>query len=549
MGKIKPQIKSIKIILNKNLLQFDTIIIGAGISGLYQLHKCRDELNLKTLAVEEGSDIGGTWYWNRYPGARCDSESHTYGYTFSEKIYKNWTWKEKYPKQNTIFKYLKFVEKKLNLRKDILFNNKIISVKYLEKKNLWKIKTSKNKILSSKYLICAVGSLSSTNIPKIKGLNTFKGKYYHTGRWPKKKVNLKDQVVAQIGTGSSGIQVAPEIAKVVKKLVIFQRTPNYSIPARNKKLTKEIINKHLKDYEKIKKLIKKTPGGHTFSFPNRSVFDFSKIERDKIFEKAWHKGGLSFRACFGDITKNLNANKKASNFIKEKILKIVKDKKIAKILTNFDHPFTSKRPTLNTNYYETFNRKNIELIDLKTNPIIKITKRGIKTKNNEFNFDKIIFATGYDALTGPLLSLNLVGNKKIKLKNFWNKSPKTYLGLMIPNFPNLFVIQGPGSPSVLTNVPVQIEQHVEWITNCLKFLIKKSKKTIEPTMDSANKWSNEIKKLADASLFMKAKISWYKGDNIPGKPKVFIPYPGGLPRYRNICNKVEKNKYKEFLIK
>lgn len=549
MGKIKPQIKSIKIILNKNLLQFDTIIIGAGISGLYQLHKCRDELNLKTLAVEEGSDIGGTWYWNRYPGARCDSESHTYGYTFSEKIYKNWTWKEKYPKQNTIFKYLKFVEKKLNLRKDILFNNKIISAKYLEKKNLWKIKTSKNKILSSKYLICAVGSLSSTNIPKIKGLNTFKGKYYHTGRWPKKKVNLKDQVVAQIGTGSSGIQVAPEIAKVVKKLVIFQRTPNYSIPARNKKLTKEIINKHLKDYEKIKKLIKKTPGGHTFSFPNRSVFDFSKIERDKIFEKAWHKGGLSFRACFGDITKNLNANKKASNFIKEKILKIVKDKKIAKILTNFDHPFTSKRPTLNTNYYETFNRKNIELIDLKTNPIIKITKRGIKTKNNEFNFDKIIFATGYDALTGPLLSLNLVGNKKIKLKNFWNKSPKTYLGLMIPNFPNLFVIQGPGSPSVLTNVPVQIEQHVEWITNCLKFLIKKNKKTIEPTMDSANKWSNEIKKLADASLFMKAKISWYKGDNIPGKPKVFIPYPGGLPRYRNICNKVEKNKYKEFLIK
>jgi cation diffusion facilitator CzcD-associated flavoprotein CzcO len=547
--KIKPQIKSIKIILNKNLLQFDTIIIGAGISGLYQLHKCRDELNLKTLAVEEGSDIGGTWYWNRYPGARCDSESHTYGYTFSEKIYKNWTWKEKYPKQNTIFKYLKFVEKKLNLRKDILFNNKIISAKYLEKKNLWKIKTSKNKILSSKYLICAVGSLSSTNIPKIKGLNTFKGKYYHTGRWPKKKVNLKDQVVAQIGTGSSGIQVAPEIAKVVKKLVIFQRTPNYSIPARNKKLTKEIINKHLKDYEKVKKLIKKTPGGHTFSFPNRSVFDFSKIERDKIFEKAWHKGGLSFRACFGDITKNLNANKKASNFIKEKILKIVKDKKIAKILTNFDHPFTSKRPTLNTNYYETFNRKNIELIDLKTNPIIKITKRGIKTKNNEFNFDKIIFATGYDALTGPLLSLNLVGNKKIKLKNFWNKSPKTYLGLMIPNFPNLFVIQGPGSPSVLTNVPVQIEQHVEWITNCLKFLIKKNKKTIEPTMDSANKWSNEIKKLADASLFMKAKISWYKGDNIPGKPKVFIPYPGGLPRYRNICNKVEKNKYKEFLIK
>ena len=531
------------------MLQFDTIIIGAGISGLYQLHKCRDELNLKTLVIEEGSDIGGTWYWNRYPGARCDSESHTYGYTFSKKIYKNWIWKEKYPKQNTILKYLKFVEKKLDLKKNILFNNKIVSAKYLENKKLWQLKTNKNKVFLTKYLICAVGSLSSANIPKIKGLNAYKGKYYHTGRWPKKKVNLKDQVVAQIGTGSSGIQVAPEIAKVVKKLVIFQRTPNYSIPARNKKLTKEIINNHLKNYEKIKKLIKKTPGGHTFSFPNRSVFDFTKIERDKIFEKAWSKGSLAFRACFGDITKNLKANEKASKFIKEKILKIVKDKKIAKILTNFDHPFTSKRPTLNTNYYETFNRKNIELIDLKTNPIIKITKKGIKTKNNDFNFDKIIFATGYDALTGPLLSLNLVGNKKTKLKNFWKKSPQTYLGLMIPNFPNLFVIQGPGSPSVLTNVPVQIEQHVEWITNCINLLNKKSKKSIEATLGSAKKWSNEIKKLADASLFMKAKISWYKGDNIPGKPKVFIPYPGGLPRYRNICNKVEKNQYKDFLIK
>ncbi len=531
------------------MIKFDTIIIGAGFSGLYQLHKCRDELNLKTLAIEEGSDIGGTWYWNRYPGARCDSESHTYGFTFSEKIYKNWTWKEKYPKQNTILKYLKYVEKKLDLKKDILFNNKITSAKYFERKNLWKIKTNKNKVFLCKYLICAVGSLSAANIPKIKGLNKFEGNYYHTGKWPKKKVNLKNNVVAQIGTGSSGIQVAPTIAKEVKKLVIFQRTPNYSIPARNKKLTQDLIRKYLDNYKKIKKLIKKTPGGHTFSFANKSVFDCNKIERDKIFEKAWAKGSLAFRACFNDITKKLKANKIASNFIKEKILATVKDKKIAKILTNFDHPFTSKRPTLNTNYYEIFNRDNVELIDLKTNPIIKITKKGIKTKNNEFNFDKIIFATGYDALTGPLLSLNLEGKNKIKLKNFWSKSPKTYLGLMIPNFPNLFIIQGPGSPSVLTNVPVQIEQHVEWVTNCLGFLIRKNKKSIEPKLSSSKKWSNEIKKLANASLYMKAKISWYKGDNIPGKPKVFIPYPGGLPRYRNICNKVEKNRYKEFLIK
>ena len=258
---------------------------------------------------------------------------------------------------------------------------------------------------------------------------------------------------------------------------------------------------------------------------------------------------MAFRACFSDITKNIKANETVSNFIKEKILKIVKDDKVAKILTNFDHPFTSKRPTLNTNYYETFNKKNVQLVDLKTNPIIKITKKGIKTKNKDFNFDKIIFATGYDALTGPLLSLNLVGKKQIKLKDYWSKIPKSYLGLMIPKFPNLFIIQGPGSPSVLTNVPVQIEQHVEWITHCISFIELNKKRSIEASLSSAKNWSNEIKKLADASLFMKAKSSWYKGDNIPGKPKVFIPYPGGLPRYRNICNKVEKNQYKEFLIK
>ena len=531
------------------MIYYDSIIIGAGFSGLYQLHQCRDKLNLKTLVIEEGSDLGGTWYWNRYPGARCDSESYTYGYTFSEKIYKNWTWKEKYPKQITILKYLKYVEKKLDLKKNILFNNKIILAKYLESKKLWKLKTNKNKELFCKYLICAVGSLSVANIPKIKGLNQYEGKYYHTGRWPKKNVNFKNQVVAQIGTGSSGIQTAPEISKKAKKLVIFQRTPNYSIPARNKKLTKEFIINFKKNYVKIKRLLKITPGGHAFNFSNRSVFDLSKVERNKIYEKAWSKGSLSFRACFVDITKNIKANKTASNFIKEKILKIVKDKKIAKILTNFDHPFTSKRPTLNTNYYETFNKKNVQLVDLKSNPITEITKKGIKTKKNHFHFDKIIFATGYDALTGPLLFLNLTGKKQIKLKDFWSKRPTSYLGLMIPNFPNLFIIQGPGSPSVLTNVPVQIEQHVEWITNCLRFLKKNNKKSIEASINSANNWSGEIKKLADASLFMKAKSSWYKGDNIPGKPKVFIPYPGGMPRYRNICNKVEKNQYKEFLIK
>ena len=280
----------------------------------------------------------------------------------------------------------------------------------------------------------------------------------------------------------------------------------------------------------------------------KSIFDFNESKRLKILEKAWLNGGLSFRACFSDITKKLNANKIASNYIKQKIINIVQDKEIAKKLTDFGHPFTSKRPTLNTDYFETFNRKNVRLIDLKENPIVKITKNGIKTNNEELKFDKIIFATGYDALSGPILSLNLTGRKNIKLNKYWKNGPTTYLGLMIPNFPNFFIISGPGSPSVLTNVPAQIQQHVEWISEFIKYLEKSNSLSVEPEAKEAENWVKKINTLANKSLFMKAKNSWYKGDNIPGKPKTFIPYPAGLPQYREICNKVRKKMYKGFNI-
>ena len=338
------------------------------------------------------------------------------------------------------------------------------------------------------------------------------------------------------------------MAKSAKSLTVFQRTPNYSVPARNRKLTKTFIKNTKNNYKKIKNLLTKTPGGHAFKFSKKSIFDFNERQRLKILEKAWQNGGLSFRACFSDITKKLNANKIVSNYIKEKITNIVKDKEIAKKLTDFGHPFTSKRPTLNTDYFETFNRKNVHLIDLKENPIVKITKNGIKTKNEIFKFDKIIFATGYDALSGPILSLNLTGRKKIKLKNYWKNGPITYLGLMIPNFPNFFIISGPGSPSVLTNVPAQIQQHVEWISEFIKYLEKSNSVSVEPEAKEAENWVKKINTLANKSLFMKAKNSWYKGDNIPGKPKTFIPYPAGLPQYREICNKVRKKMYKGFSI-
>ena len=529
-------------------MYLDAIIIGAGFSGLYQLYKCRDQLGLKTLVIEEGKEVGGTWYWNKYPGSRCDTESHIYCYTFSEEIYKNWKWKERYPKQKEILSYLKYVERKLSLRKDIIFNNKVISADYLDKKNLWRVKTDKKKVFYCKYLISAVGSLSAANIPNIKGIKSFKGEWYHSGRWPDKKISFKNQKVAQIGTGSSGIQIAPVVAKSAKSLTVFQRTPNYSVPARNRKLTKTFIENTKKNYKQIKNLLTKTPGGHAFQFSKKSIFDFNESKRLKILEKAWLNGGLSFRACFSDITKKLSANKIVSNYITEKINNIVKDKEVAKQLTDFGHPFTSKRPTLNTDYFETFNKKNVRLIDLKENPIVNITKNGIKTKNEEFKFDKIIFATGYDALSGPILSLNLTGRKNIKLNKYWKNGPITYLGLMIPNFPNFFIISGPGSPSVLTNVPAQIQQHVEWISEFIRYLEKSNSLSVEPEAKEAENWVKKINTLAKKSLFMKAKNSWYKGDNIPGKPKTFIPYPAGLPQYREICNKVRKKMYKGFNI-
>ena len=528
--------------------KFDCIIVGAGFSGLYQLHCLRDKLKLNTLVIEEGDDLGGTWYWNRYPGARCDSESFTYGFTFSKKIFKNWTWKERYPKQNVILKYLKYFSKELNLKKNIVFKQKVISAQFFEKENLWKIKTNNKKIYFAKYLICAVGSLSSINLPIIKGINQFQGQLHHSGRWPKKKINLNNKVVGQVGTGSTGIQIAPEIAKQAKKLIIFQRSPNFSIPARNKKLSNANIKSYKKNFNKLRSFLKRTPGGHPFEFPKKSAFDFNEVKRNLIYEKSWQYGTLSFRATFNDIVKSIKANKTAVKFIENKIYATVKNREYAKILTNFDHPFTAKRPTLNTNYYEMFNRKNVELVDLKESPIIKITKKGIKTKNEELKFDKIIFATGYDALTGPILSLNLTGRKNIKLKKYWKNGPKTFLGIMIPNFPNFFVISGPGSPSVLTNVPAQIEQHVEWISKFIKHLEIVGCSKVEPGIKETQNWVNEINILANKSLFMKAKNSWYKGDNIPGKPKKFIPYPAGLPQYREICNKVQKKMYKGFNI-
>ncbi len=531
---------------NSNNQEYDAIIVGAGFAGLYQLICLRDQLDLNCLVIETGDDVGGTWYWNRYPGARCDTESHAYSYYFSDELLKEWTWSERYPGHAEIRRYIKFVAKKFDLKKNILFNHKVTNAEFNENFNQWNVVTNNNKNFKTKFLIAAVGCLSNTNIPNIKGLENFKGKYYHTGNWPKNGVSFIGKKVGQIGTGSTGIQAVPVIAEEAKHLTVFQRTANYSIPARNAPLSKDFKDHVKKDYKYYRKFLKKTPNGHPFEISSRLVSDVNEEEMNDIYEKAWEKGGLQFRGSFNDLVTNIEANKTASDFIKKKIRETVSNKKFASILSDIDHPYAGKRPPIDSNYFETFNRENINLIDLRSDPILYIDQKGIKTKENLFDLDIIVFATGYDAMTGPLLNMNITGKDILKLEDVWKEGPKTFLGLQIPGFPNLFTITGPGSPSVLTNMPMAIEQHVEWIRDCISFMNQKKYSTIEADQKACKDWDVEVKKVANKTLLPTVKHSWYLGANIPGKPQVFMPYAGGLPRYTKVCEQVKNENYKGF---
>ena len=525
---------------------YDAIIVGAGFAGLYQLICLRDQLGLNCLVIETGDDVGGTWYWNRYPGARCDTESHAYSYYFSDELLKEWTWSERYPGHAEIREYINFVAQKFDLKKDILFNQRVTNANFSENENNWSLLTNDGSKFKAKFLITAVGCLSNANIPNIKGLDSFEGQYYHTGNWPKNDVSFVNKKVGQIGTGSTGIQAVPVIAASAKHLTVFQRTANYSIPARNKPLTSD-FKEHVKtNYQHYRKFLKRTPNGHPFDISNRLVSDVNEDQRNDIYEKAWEKGGLQFRATFNDLVTDRDANKTASEFIKDKIRTTVLNKKFASILSDIDHPYAGKRPPIDSNYFETFNRENINLIDLQADPIKHIDHKGIQTNENHFDLDIIVFATGYDAMTGPLLNMNITGKANLKLSDLWKEGPKTFLGLQIPEFPNLFTITGPGSPSVLTNMPMAIEQHVEWIRDCISYMNKKGYSLIETSKKASEDWGDEVNAVANKTLLPTVKHSWYLGANIPGKPQVFMPYAGGLPKYDEICNESKNNNYKGF---
>jgi cation diffusion facilitator CzcD-associated flavoprotein CzcO len=526
--------------------QYDAIIIGAGFSGLYQLHKLRDELGLKVRVLEKGGGIGGTWYWNRYPGARCDSESYYYCYSFSKELEQEWEWTERYPEHSEIRKYLNFVTDRLDLKRNIQLSTKVTGASFDDETNRWTIRTESGEIFVAPFLITAVGCLSTSNVPKFKGLDAFRDKWYHTGTWPHEGVDFTGKRVGQIGTGSSGIQAAPVIASEARHLTVFQRTANYSVPARNNPLAPEDQRQIKANYPEIWTKARTGANGHPFDVSGRAALSVSDEDRNAIYEKAWDRGGLRFRASFKDILTDTKANDTASEFLRKKIHSIVKDPDVAERLTPRDHGFATKRPPIDTNYFETFNRENVVLVDLKKEPIVEITEKGVRTSDNEYELDIIVFATGFDALTGPLLALNITGSAGRSLSEAWSAGPRTYLGLQTPGFPNLFTITGPGSPSVLCNLPIAIEQHVDWITRCMRHMRDAGLGRIEAKPDAAESWVNQVNDAANATLLPMAASSWYLGANVPGKPRVFMPYAGGFANYTDICNRVVSEGYSGF---
>jgi cation diffusion facilitator CzcD-associated flavoprotein CzcO len=526
--------------------ELDALVIGAGFAGLYQLLCLRDRLGLSVKALEAGGGVGGTWYWNRYPGARCDSESHVYWYTFSPDLMREWEWSERYPGQPEIMRYLNYVADRFDLKRDIQFDTRVVAAQYDQATNRWRVRTEAGETFVAKFLITAVGCLSTANVPKFEGLESFAGDWYHTGQWPHEGVDFTGKRVGMIGTGSTGIQAAPVIAASAEHLTVFQRTANYSVPARNAKLTPEFQDYIKENAAGIRTVTRETLNGMGFRIEERLAVETPPEEREAIYEAAWERGGLQFRAAFKDMMVDKAANDTAADFVKRKIRSIVKDPQTAAILSDIDHPYAAKRPPIDTNYFETYNRPNVALVDVKAAPIQRITPTGVATTEAEYKLDIIVFATGFDAMTGPMLRMNIRGRDGVALQDVWDAGPRNYLGLQIAGFPNLFTITGPGSPSVLCNMPVAIEQHADWITDCIAHMRANGLERIEATPDAVDKWVTEVNDLAGKTLLPLAKHSWYLGANIPGKPRVFMPYAGGMVRYREICNDVVARGYEGF---
>ena len=523
----------------------DVVVIGAGFAGLYAHYKFR-EINLQSFGFEAAPDVGGTWFWNRYPGARCDVESLDYAYSFSPELLNEWKWSERFATQPEILQYASHVADRYDLRRDIAFETRVVSATFDEAKNEWLVKTDHGDAVRCRYLLSAVGGLSLPKAPEIAGLEDFKGRWVQTGVWPREPVDVKGKRVAVIGTGSSAIQSIPLLAQDAAHLTVFQRTPNFIVPAHNGPIDPAYEAQVRANYVEHCRKNRHTKGG----VPPRvdtglSALAVSKEERRAKFEEAWQFGTFALQSVFTDITSNPDVNAEAAEFVRDKIRAVVKDPVLAEKLTPRGYPFGTKRLCLDTNYFATFNRDNVELVDIRETPIERITEAGIKTSEQEYPFDLIVFATGFDAVTGPLLSLNISNTEGHALKDVWKDGPQSYLGLMISGFPNLFTVNGPSSPSALANMLQTIEHHVDWIVNCIDYMEKNAFERVDADEKAQVAWAHEVADIANKTLFTQAN-SWYMGANVPGKPRVFLMYIGGLARYVERVDAIVRDGYAGF---
>jgi len=525
---------------------FDMIIVGAGFAGMYMLHRARG-LGLKARVFEAGTDVGGTWYWNRYPGARCDVESLEYSYSFSEELQQQWKWTERFAPQPEILKYAQHVADRFDLRRDIVFNTRVIASHYDEDAARWTVRTDTGAVVTGQFVVMATGCLSSTNLPDFKGLGSFKGRTYHTGQWPHEEVRFDGLRVGVIGTGSSAIQSIPIIAGQAKEVFVFQRTPNYSIPAHNAPLDPAYEAQIKADYAGFRARNRRMMPGFGSNNPRneKSVFEAGEEERRAAFEARWNRGGLGFQGAFGDLMLNDEANQIAAEFVRGKVREIVKDPALAEKLAP-RQAIGCKRICVDTGYYDTFNRPHVHLVDISQAPIEEITPTGLRTGGQDYALDAIVFATGFDAMTGTLLKMDIRGRNGLTLREKWSAGPRTYLGLGVVGFPNLFIVTGPGSPSVLTNMIVSIEQHVDWISDCVQYLRDHGKRSIEATEPAEISWVGHVNAVADATIYPTCN-SWYLGANVPGKTRVFMPLIG-FPAYADKCEEVKARGYEGFAL-
>lgn len=523
----------------------DALVVGAGFAGLFMHYRLR-ELGLSSRVLEAGAGAGGTWYWNRYPGARCDVESVDYSYSFCDALQQEWHWSERYAAQPELLDYVEHVLDRFGLRQDIQFNTRVTSAHYDDASRRWNVSTAAGERFDTHYLIMATGCLSVPQVPKLPGLETFAGAVYNTGAWPHKPIDFTGLHVGVVGTGSSGIQSIPVIAEQAAQLIVFQRTPNYSVPAQNVPQSAEREREVKANYAALRQRNAESRVGYVVPTYPYSALEASPEEREEVYEERWQRGGLGFTGAYTDLLTNREANETAAEFLRQKIRGIVHDPETAETLCPRTYPIGTKRVCVDTGYYGTFNLPHVRLVDLRQNPIVEVTASSIRTAQETFPVDCLVFATGFDAMTGALNRIDIRGKDGLALRELWAEGPRSYLGVAVAGFPNMFTITGPGSPSVLSNMMVSIEQHVDWIAAFVAAQQADGLATLEPEVEAQDAWVAHVNDVAAATLMPQAN-SWYMGANIPGKPQIFMPYAGGVGHYRELCAGIAAQGYPGFV--